>query len=439
MNEKKGKLGLWMLIALVTGNMVGSGAFLLPADLARVGSISLISLACTVVGALALAIVFAKMSLLIPRNGGPYVYAQAAFGEYIGLQTAYYYWVGVWVGNAALVVAALGYIDVIFPILHNSQMKIAMILLIIWLPTVINILGIKLAGAIQIITALLKFTPLVIVGTFGWFYFHPEYLGTAFNVSGQSNFTAFSSAITLTLWLFVGVESATVPADSVDNPQRNIPLATLIGAAFAALIYITSNTAIFGMINAEILAHSTAPFALAMEIIVGGSWGQIFVAFGAICACLGALNGWVLVAAQIPMSAAKERIFPKIFGRCNNQGTPIVGLVTTSSCITTLILASTYLNLIEQFEMLILAATTAEVLSYFYTSMAQITLLPKRANGKKELGQLLVAIVAAAYSFYAILSSTKEVIYALTAFILLTIPLYAIFRTKDHQPRHCEE
>jgi APA family basic amino acid/polyamine antiporter len=430
MNVKKGKLGLWMLIALVTGNMVGSGAFLLPADLARIGSISLVSLVFTVVGALALAMVFARMSLLIPRSGGPYVYAQAAFGEYMGLQTAYYYWVGVWVGNAAIVVAALGYIDALFPILHNSQMKIAMILLVIWLPTLINILGIRLAGAVQIITAILKFTPLIIIGAFGWFYFHPEYLSATFNVTEQSNFTAFSSAVILTLWLFVGVESATVPADSVDNPKRNIPLATLIGTAFAALIYIASNTAIFGMIDTATLANSTAPFAKAMEIIVG-PWGRTFVAFGAICACLGALNGWILIAAQIPMAAAKEGIFPKIFDRCNSQGAPTVGLIVTSCCITLLILASTYLNLIEQFEMLILAATTAEVLSYFYTSMAQITLLPKGANSKKERGQLLVAIVAAAYSFYAILGSTKEVIYALMAFILLTIPLYAIFRKKN--------
>jgi APA family basic amino acid/polyamine antiporter len=429
MNKKKGKLGLWMLIALVTGNMVGSGAFLLPADLARVGSISLISLLCTVVGALALAMVFARMSLLIHRNGGPYIFAQAAFGKYIGLQTAYYYWVGVWVGNAALVVAALGYIDVLFPILYNSQMKITTILLIIWLPTVINIMGIRLAGTIQIITSILKFTPLIIIGALGWFYFHPEYLSAAFNTSGQSNFSAFSSAITLTLWLFVGVESATVPADSVDNPKRNIPLATLLGTTFAALIYIASNTAIFGMVNNEILANSTAPFALAMEIIVG-PWGRTFVAFGAICACLGALNGWILVAAQIPMSASREGIFPKIFGKCNSYGTPIIGLIITSSCITLLILASIYLNLIEQFEMLVLAATTAEVLSYFYTAMAQFTLLPKETASKKGLGQLLIAMVAAVYSFYAILGSTKEVIYALTAFILLTIPLYAIFRTE---------
>ncbi len=429
MNNKKSKLGLWMLIALVTGNMVGSGAFLLPADLARIGSISLISLLFTVGGALALALVFAKMSLLIPKNGGPYVYVRAAFGDYLGLQTAYYYWVGVWVGNAALVVAALGYIDVLFPILHKSTAKVMMILLVIWLPTVINILGVRIAGVIQIITSLLKFIPLIMVGLFGWFYFHPEYLSLGFNVSGKSNFLAFSSAITLTLWLFIGVESATVPMESVENPRRNIPLATLIGTIGAAIIYILSNAAIFGMVPTEQLAQTTAPFAMAMEIMVG-SWGGWFVACGAICACLGALNGWILVAAQIPMSAAREGIFPQIFSRCNAQGAPIFGLITTACCITALILASTYLNLIEQFELLVLAATTAEVLAYFYTAVAQLIILPRATSVNKQCWNLLIAMVAAIYSFSAILGSSREVIYFLAAFILLTVPIYAIFRTK---------
>ena len=426
--KKESRLGPWMLIALVTGNMVGSGAFLLPADLARIGSISLIALGVTVIGAMALALVFAKMSLLIPRNGGAYVYAKEVFGEYTGFQTAYYYWIGVWVGNAAVVVAALGYIDILFPVLNHLPTRIVVTLVMIWLPVVINLSGIKLAGAVQIITAVLKFTPLIIVGVLGWFFFNPAYLIAGFNNSGGSNFTAGSSAILLTMWLFIGVESAAVPADLVDNPKRNIPLATLVGTGFAALIYILSNVVIFGLIPTEQLAQATSPFATAVELICG-SWGKILVACGAICACFGALNGWVLVAAQVPMSAAEEGFFPKVFAKRNRCGMPAISLVVTSLCITLLILFSTYLNLIEQFEMLILVATIAEVLSYFYTAIAQVILLRKQAStGHKDTLHLLIAIVAAAYSFYAILGTSKEVIFGLTAFLLFTVPLYAILK-----------
>ncbi len=415
-----------MLIALVTGNMVGSGAFLLPADLARIGSIGLLSLLLTVIGALSIALVFAKMSILIPKTGGPYIYAHKSFGEYMGLQTAYYYWVGVWVGNAAIVVAGIGYLNVFFPVVDSPLAKTIATIAFIWLPTVVNILGVRSAGFMQIVTTALRFAPLLIVGIIGWWYFHPEYITAYFNVTTQSNFSAFSSAVILTLWLFVGVESAAVPTDSVDNPKRNIPLATLIGTATAAIVYILSYTAILGMLPNEVLAHSTSPFAAAAEVILG-PWGKMFVAFSAIVACLGGLNGWILVAAQIPMAAAEDGIFPKIFAKCSRSGIPVFGLVTTSVCITILVLASTYLNLIEQFEILILSATTAEVLAYFYTAVAEITVLPKKPLTRSTIFHICIAIIAAAYSFYAIMSSSKTVIFYLTAFIFLTIPFYAIF------------
>ncbi len=427
MNDKKGKLGLFMLIALVTGNMVGSGAFLLPTDLARIGSIGLFSLAFTIIGALCLALVFAKMSLLIPKIGGPYVYAREGFGEYMGFQTAYYYWLAVWIGNAAIVVAGIGYLNVFFPVVDNQLAKTAAALAFIWLPTIINIIGVRSAGSTQIITTILRFAPLLIIGIFGWWFFHPEYLTQHFNVTTKSNFSAFSSAVILTLWLFVGVESATIPTDSVYNPKRNIPLATIIGTAIAAMIYIISYTAIFGMLPNEILANSTSPFATATEIILG-PWGKLFVAFGAIVACFGALNGWILVAAQIPVAAAQDGIFPKIFAKHNRPGIPIFGLITTSLCITILVLGSTYLKLIEQFEILILAATTAEVVAYFYTAIAEIIVLPKKPLSHKNIFHILVATIAAAYSLYAILSSNRTVIFYLVAFIFLTMPLYALFR-----------
>jgi len=407
--------------------MVGSGAFLLPADIARIGSIGLVSLVFTVIGALCLALVFAKMSLLVPKDGGPYVYARAGFGECVGFQTAYYYWIAVWVGNAAIVVAAIGYLNVFFPVLDSYLTKAVAAIVIIWSLTIINIVGVRFAGFVQIITTVLKFAPLLIVGIMGWRYFHPEYLTEHFNVTTKSNFSAFSSAIILTLWLFVGVESAAVPNGSVHNPKRNIPLATLIGTAIAAMVYILSNTAIFGMLPNDVLANSTSPFATATEIIFG-SWGKMFVAFGAIIACFGALNGWILVAAQIPMAAAHDGLFPKVFAKCNQSGIPVFGLVVTSLCISTLVLASTYLNLIDQFNLLILSATTGSVVAYFYTAIAEIIKKKKKPLDRKNVFHICIAVLAATYSFCAILGSSEEVIFYLTAFILLTIPLYAIFR-----------
>ncbi|MDR1057256.1 MAG: amino acid permease [Coxiellaceae bacterium] len=427
MNDKKGKLGLFMLTALVTGNMVGSGAFLLPANLARVGSIGILSLLVTTLGVLSIALVFAKISLLIPKTGGPYIYAHAAFGEYVGFQTAYYYWIAVLIGNAAIVVATLGYLDVFIPILNDPLAKTMAILAIIWSLTIVNIIGVRFAGFVQIVTTLLKFTPLVLVGVLGWWYFHPEYLAGHFNTTSNSDFAAFSAAIVLTLWLFIGVESASVPANAVHNPQRNIPLATVCGTGFAAIVYVLSNIAIFGMLPNEILANSTSPFATATEIILG-TWGKLFVAFGALIACLGALNGWILIAAQIPIVGAQDNMFPKIFVKYSRFGTPMAGLIITSTILSFVVLASTYLSLIDQFELLIVAASVASVIAYFYTAIAEIIVIPKRTLKGKNLFHISVASVAAFYSFFVISSASKEVIFSLALFILLTIPLYAIFR-----------
>ncbi len=416
-----------MLIALVTGNMVGSGAFLVPALVANIGSISLLALVFTAAGALCLALVFAKMSLLIPKAGGPYAYALSGFGEYMGFQTAYYYWVGTWVSNAALVVALLGYLDVLFPITSHPIAKNVIILTIIWIPTIVNIIGVRSVGVLQLVTSVLKFMPLLLIAVIGWFYFHPEYLSQSFNITGKSNLSAFSAAAALTLWLFIGVESATIPSNEVDNPNRNIPLATVLGTIIAALIYISSFVAIAGMLPADTLAHSTSPFAIAAEVIFG-AWGKIFVAIGAIIACFGALSGWVLLSAQVPMAAADDQLFPKIFAkRSKRSGIPVWGLVISSILTSLLMLFMTNLGLIEQFNILTTVTVAILLIAYFYTAVAEIIILPKQQTlNRKNIFHLCIAVLAAMYSSWAIFfGSNKEIVFYLLAFVLSSVPLYA--------------
>lgn len=427
---KNKKLGLWGLIALVAGNIVGSGAFLLPTELARIGSISLLALLVTVVGALALALVFVRMHGLLPQSGGPYVYVKAAFGDCMAFQTAYYYWIGGWIGNAAIVIAALGYLSVIFPVFNHGLAKLFTILLLVWLPALINIIGVHFFGIVEFIIAILKFLPLLLIGTCGWYYFCPVNLTSSFNVTNVSNWQAFSLAATVTLWLFVGVESATVPSDAVANPKKNVPLATIYGTLIAALIYLLSNVAIMGMFPLPFLANMNSPFAMAAKAIFGnfGSW---LVALGAVIGCFGSLVGWSLVAAEVPYAAAvRDGYFPSCFAYKNREGIPVISLVITSLMITFLLLASVTLDLIQQFELLILVATSAEVLAYFYTSLAELILEP---NSNKLKITLLIAIFAMLYSGWALVSAGFKALIVLMLINLLTLPLYAIFkRVKDH-------
>lgn len=425
--KKKDKLGLVALTALVAGNMIGSGVFMLPSELARVGSITLFSWAFTAAGAFFLALVFSKMSHVIPKTGGPYAYAHEGFGDFIGFQTAYSYWIAVLIGNAGVAIALIGYLHVFFPILANPAIATTTAIVAIWLFTLVNITGMRTVGLIQLITTILKFVPLLVVGLIGWWYFHPEYLTASFNVTDKSHLSAFTYGATLTLWAFIGVESASVPADSVENPKRNIPLATLFGTIIAAATYMISAAAIMGILPASELANSPSPFAAAAKVIFG-SFGEWIVAGGATISCLGALNGWILIQGQITMAIAEDNLFPKIFAKRNRFNVPALGIIIGSILITGLLLLASAPNLVDEFQFIILNAAVFSLLAYLYTSIAEIILLRKKEVDVKNTANLIIASLAALYSFWAIIGSGKDTIFLFTIMLLTSIIFYAIMK-----------
>jgi len=419
-----------MLITLVTGNMIGSGIFLLPSSLASIGSISLYSWILTSIGSILLALVFANLGNLVPKTGGLYIYTHKAFGPFIGFQTAYNYWIALWVGNAAIAIAMIGYLRVFFPIL-NSQLNTALsAIFIVWLLTFVNIIGVRKAGTLQVISTICKLIPILFICVLGWQYFHPVFLQKSFNITGNSNFYAVSNGAVFTLWAFIGLESATIPANSAINPKRNIPIATILGTLLTAIIYIISSTVIMGMISSGELSKSTSPFADAANIIFGPI-GRDIIAIGAAISCFGALNGWTLLQGQIAMAAAENRQFPKIMAKKNKKGTPAIALCITSLFITILLLMSMSSSLIKQFNLIILMATLASLIPYFFTSMGEIILLYK--NGKWNSGatkHVIIAILASIYSFWTILASGQEIIFYGMILMLTSIPLYVYVRVR---------
>jgi APA family basic amino acid/polyamine antiporter len=420
------QLGLFALTAIVVGNMIGSGIFLLPSDLARIGSISLFSWIITTFGAFALAIVFSKMSLLIPKSGGPYAYAQAGFGDFIGFQTAYNYSIALIVGNAAVAVAMVGYLTTFWPTLNTPTLACLIGITAVWLQTLVNIFGMRYVGIMAIITTILKLIPILLIAILGWWYFHPSYIVESFNTSGTSNFHAVTTATTLTLWAFIGVESAAIPSGSVINPSRNIPLATLIGTMIAAIVYISVSTAIMGIIPATILAKSTSPFA-AVAGVMFGKWGNWIIAAGAAISCFGALNGWVLLQGQVPKAAAQDNLMPKIFAKKNKAGVPAWGLVITSTLVSIFLLMTSNPDLVKQFQFIIVICALVSLLPYLYTAIAQLIILDYAIESKaKIILYITVALIAAAYSCFAIFGTGKDVLFYGSFVIFSSIPLYAL-------------
>lgn len=432
-NSKK-ILGFWTLISLVVGNIIGSGVFLLPSSLAKYGSISVFGWILTSCGAICVAMVFANLSSIYPKTGGPYVYCHEAFGDFFGFQIAYNYWISLWVANAALVVALVGYLGFFWPTLaHNHGIAFLISTAILWFVTLINIIGLREMGFVQILTTILKIIPLIVIVTIGFFYIHPHYLTTTFNISHHSNFSALNATVTLTLWAFLGLESATVPADNVKNPVKNIPRATILGTSIAAIIYIGGTIVIMGIVPMHTLALSNSPFADAAYMIFG-NWGGSLVALTAIIASFGALNGLILLQGQIPLAAARDKLFPEKFASTSKNDIPIFGLIVSSILINILLAMSFNQNLVSQFTLIILLATLANIIPYFYTCMAEIIILLKQKEKypqRKLAKHIWIACLAFIFTAWAIIGSGATIIFYGAILIFSSAPIYVWMKWKQ--------
>jgi len=419
------KMGPVMLTALVTGNMMGSGVFLLPANLATIGSISTIGWLITTVGAISLALVFSKLGLMNPRAGGPYAYAKSGFGDYLGFQTVCVYWFGNWVGNVAIAIAGIGYLSFFFPWLNNPVHTFVGSLIAVWLFTSINFFGARFLGRVQSTTTLFMFVPVLGTAFLGWFWFNPEIFMQSMNVSGESNMLAISHAASLTLWAFIGVESASVSAGVVKNPKRDIPLATMIGTLLAAVAYILSSSAIMGIVPNKELAVSSAPFSLAASMALGPVAGAVTAAC-AVIACLGSLGGWMLLVGQSGKAAADDKLFPTFFTYVNKRDVPVTGLIVTAILMSLFLVVTISPNLSTQFEKITEIAVFLTLLPYLYTSVAMLILGYRFGLSKQDyLLWAVVAIVAVIYNFWAIMGEGFDVVYFGFIATLLTIPAYA--------------
>lgn len=423
--KSKNKLGPVMLTALVTGNMMGSGVFLLPGSLATIGSISTIGWIITSVGALSLAMIFAKLGLMRPKAGGPYAYAKSGFGDYLGFQTVSIYWLAAWIGNVAIALAAIGYMSYFFPTLNHPLHACGAAIFLIWLLTCINLIGPRFLGKIQSTTTCFMLIPVLGMAFFGWFWFDSNLYFNSFNVSGKSDLSSISLAASLTLWAFVGVESASVSAGVARNPKRNVPLATLIGTILAATAYILSSSVIMGIVPNHSLQAASAPFSLAATLALGSVAGKITAAC-AVIACLGTLGGWILLVGQSGKAAADDKLFPGFYSYVNKRGVPAIGLIATAILMSLLLIATMSPTISKQFETITQVAVFLVLFPYLYSSVSMLILGRRYGLDKKEYRRwAYIAFVAIIYIFGAILGEGFKIIYFGFTCIILTIPAYA--------------
>ena len=428
-----GGLGLVACTALVVGNMIGSGIFLLPASLAAFGPISLVGWTVTSLGALVLAVIFGRLSRIVTKTGGPYAYTEAGFGEFAGFIIAWGYWIALWTGNAGVAVALAGYVGFLFPGVAASQSaSLAVALIAIWTLTLVNIRGVAEAGVVQIVTTVLKLVPLVLIGTLGFLWIDGANF-TPFNTSGQSDLAAISAAAALTLWAYLGLESATVPAGDVIDPERTIPRATILGVLIAAAVYISVTTVAIGVVPSAELATSAAPLADVARVM-WGAVGGVLVAIGAVISTFGTLNGFTLLTGQVPYGAALDRVFPERLGHLSRFGTPANALVFSNLLASILVAMNFAHGLVGAFNAIILLAVMSSLLPYALCALAELMILLRTGRsvaGPEIVKVALLGALGFLYALWAIYGAGAETVFLGFLLILAGIPIHVAIKWRN--------
>lgn len=425
MAESSKKMGLVGLTTLVAVNMMGSGIIMLPSNMAQLGAVSLLSWIITAVGSMAIAYCFAQCGIYCNKPGGMSAYSEEAHGKSEFFLCSFLYFLSLAIGNVAIGISAVGYLTSFIPWLGSGAVPLCIgTIALLWITTFANFGGPNITGRIGTITVWGVIIPVAGLSVIGWFWFSPEVFAAAWNPNNIAVSDAITQSIPLTLWAFLGMESAAQSSDAVENPKRNVPLACLFGTFGAAVVYVLSTTVIQGIVpNAE-LANSSAPFAYVYAKMFNPLIGNIIMAL-AVMACIGSLLGWQFTLAQTAKMTADQGLFPRLFSRVTAANAPIIGMLVCGVLQTLLALSTISPNASEQFGKLVSLAAVTNLIPYVTALTGLLVIMHKANVGAGVYSRNVVALlIAMAYSYYAIYASGKDAVFGATIVLAIGYLLY---------------
>lgn len=404
MKKTAKKMSVFQLTTMVAANMLGAGIIMLPTQLAEVGTISVLSWLVTALGSLILAYVFAEAGMFSTKRGGMGGYAEYRFGRLGHFIANYAYSISLMVANVGIAISAVGYAAVLFGVKLGPIQVAQATIILLWLAALLNFGGNRWTGRISNITVWGAIIPVILVGTIGWYWFDPELYWSAWNPGDLPFFDAVSASISMTLWAFLGFESAAANADAVENPKKNVPIATFFGTLVVAVIYVFSTNVMAGIVPNFDLLNSTAPFGLTFTYMFNGYIGKLVMAT-MIISCFGALLCWQFTISRVFKTCAEEGLFPKIFAHVNDKDAPIKGLLIILVVQSTMALATANESLYRQFENLVNLAVCSNVVPYILSCLAVPRLFREEGASlgriKRTIPLLLIALIYCAYAIYA--------------------------------------
>ncbi|SFN05884.1 cadaverine:lysine antiporter, APA family [Izhakiella capsodis] len=430
------KIGLIACTGLVAGNMMGSGIALLPANLASIGTISIWGWVISLIGAMSLAYVYARLATKNPQQGGPIAYA-GEISPAFGFQTGVLYYHANWIGNLAIGITAVSYLSTFFPILNSPLPAGIACVVIVWLFTFVNMLGGSWVSRLTTIGLVLVLIPVVLTATVGWHWFDLTTYSSNWNTSTTTNYHAVVKSILLCLWAFVGVESAAVSTGLVNNPKRTVPLATMLGTGLAGIVYIAATQVIGGMYPAAKMAASGAPFAYSTSTMFGHWAAPVVSAFTAF-ACLTSLGSWMMLVGQAGVRAANDGNFPKIYGEVDDKGVPKKGLLLAAVKMTVLMALITIMNsksgkASDLFGELTGIAVLLTMLPYFYSC---VDLIRFEGVNIGNLVSLLCSVLGCGFCFIALSGASS---FELSGTFIVSLIILMFYGRKMHQGKTAQE
>jgi basic amino acid/polyamine antiporter, APA family len=404
--QTRKELGFWMCTALVVGNTIGIGIFVLPASLAPYGFNAMIGWGITVVGMTVLARVFARLAREFPTADGPYAYIESTSGRVAAFVSIWCYWASLWITNAAIAIGVVGYLGKVVPGL-DAVPPSAQALALVWLFIGVNLLGVRMGGGVQIATTALKLLPMAVIILLGaWLLVTQPAAYVAHPPTTPITLAGLMAASTIALFAMLGIESAAVPAGRVRDPDRTIPRATMAGTLLTAAIYVAVSSMALLLIPQQQLGQSNAPFADLLDQFMGLGNGRVLAVFVVISG-LGALNGWTLLVGELTASMARHGTLPGRLGRLNLRGAPGVALVVTGLLATAMVLMNYSKSLVEGFTFLTLVVTAANLPLYLFCAFALVVLWRR---GARQLPRdlLVLGLLGTAYCVFAFIGLGRE-------------------------------
>ena len=374
-------------------------------------------------GALLLAVVFSALVILRPDVDGVADYARIAAGRYAGFQSGFAYWVSNWTGTVAIALGVTGYLTVFTPALKTPAASAASTIAVIWLLTLINVLGPRVASKFGGWTLALGVLPVAAVGLLGWLWFDPALYARNWNPGGRPLLEGTQASVLLIFWAYTGMESSIVAASVVRRPERNVPISTVAGVLIATVIFISGTTAILGLVPAAELGGSSAPFSLA----IGRMFGPALAGLVAACAMLkaaGTAGGITLLTAETTRASAATGYFPAFLARVDRRGASVNALLFLAALETATVLLTISPSLGRQFATLIDISTILSLVMYGWCAVAALKISGQAASPAIRLALRACAGLALAFCIWTAAVSDLKLLLVSLGFLAVTVPLW---------------